>query len=263
MHNINYHGDEFVPEVLLALPFIVVFILYIFAVVVSNRRHKKWSLYRTTSWIFGVICVLIAVIGPLADRSHVDFSAHMLGHLLLGMLAPLFMVLAAPMTLILRTLNVRTARKLSRLLRSRLVSVFNNPIITSVLNIGGLWLLYTTNLYNLMHENIFVHVFVHLHVFIAGYLFTASLIYIDPTPHRVRFVYRAIVFILALAGHGILSKYIYAHPPNGVPQNQAEAGGMLMYYGGDVIDAIIIFIFCFHWYRAIRPKASFSRITGI
>ncbi|WP_425490319.1 cytochrome c oxidase assembly protein [Heyndrickxia vini] len=78
MHNINYHGDEFVPEVLLALPFIVVFILYIFAVVVSNRRHKKWSLYRTTSWIFGVICVLIAVIGPLADRSEATEKVHLL-----------------------------------------------------------------------------------------------------------------------------------------------------------------------------------------
>ncbi|QQZ09658.1 hypothetical protein I5776_01345 [Heyndrickxia vini] len=45
---------------------------------VSNRRHKKWSLYRTTSWIFGVICVLIAVIGPLADRSEATEKVHLL-----------------------------------------------------------------------------------------------------------------------------------------------------------------------------------------
>lgn len=48
----------------------------------------------------------IAVIGPLSRQSHADFTIHMAGHLLLGMLAPLLNAIAAPMTLLLRTLNV-------------------------------------------------------------------------------------------------------------------------------------------------------------
>ncbi len=237
----------------------LVLVIYIFAVIVSNLRYKQWPAYRTTFAILGVISATSAVVGPLADRAHMDFTAHMLGHLLLGMLAPLLIVLAAPMTLILRTLNVGTARRLSRFLRKRTVSIFSSPIVTSLLNIGGLWLLYTTDLYAAMHQNILLHVLVHIHVFLAGYLFTASIIYIDPAPHRFSFVYRAIVFMISLAGHGILSKYIYAHPPNGVPVNEAETGGMLMYYGGDAIDIVIIIILYFQWYRATRPRELYSK----
>ncbi|MDQ0272762.1 cytochrome c oxidase assembly protein [Cytobacillus purgationiresistens] len=266
IHNHIQHNDVtyvdsvawIIPQVILALPFILALILYILATTFSNRRYKSWPLHRTVFWVLGVYFAVFSIAGPLAARAHLDFSAHMLAHLLLGMLAPLFMVLAAPMTLILRTLSVPRARRLTKFLRSWPARMLTNPIIASFLNIGGLWLLYTTDLYSLMHESIVVHLIVHAHVFLAGYLFTVSIVYIDPIPHRRSFLYRAAVLILALAGHSILSKYIYAHPPYGVPLEQAELGGMLMYYGGDAIDIIIIFILCLQWFKATRPRIEAS-----
>jgi putative membrane protein len=99
---------------------------------------------------------------------------------------------------------------------------------------------------------------VHLHVFFAGYLYTISIIYIDPIPHRYSFNLRAIVLILSLAAHGILSKYIYAYPPWGVPIEQAQMGGMIMYYGGDIVEIGLIFFFCQQWYKAARPRTIVS-----
>lgn len=163
-------------------------------------------------------------------------------------------------SLILRTLNVFLARRLSHALKSRPVRIWGHPIVASLLNIGGLWVLYTTDLYMAMQQNILLHVLVHIHVFFAGYLFTISMIYMDPTPHRFSFIYRALVLIIALAGHGILSKYLYAYPPNGVPPAQAETGGMLMYYGGDIIVLVLISIFCFQWFKATRPRATLSTV---
>jgi len=242
------------PQLIFFIVFITILILYIFAAVMTNRKYKKWPHYRIASFILGVLLAIFAVVGPLANRATVDFTAHMVSHLLLGMLAPLLIALAAPMTLLLRTLSTRLARGLSSILKSWPVRIITHPIITSLLNIGGLWILYTTNLYSLMHANSLIHLIVHLHFFIAGYLFTVSIIYFDPVYHRKSFIYRAIVLIIALAGHGILSKYIYAHPPKGVPIEQVEIGSMIMYYGGDVIDAIIIFILCLQWYKAVRPS---------
>lgn len=249
-----YHNSGIIPQLILSMPFLLVLIMYILAASLSSRRYKQWPLYRTVLWTLGIICAVAALIGPLVNRTQMGFTAHMISHLLLGMLAPLLMVLAAPMTLIMLTLNVRTARRLSRLLRNWPVSILSNPIVASLLNIGGLWLLYKTDLYMATQQNILLHVLVHIHVFLAGYLFTASLIYVDPTPHQFSFVYRATVFAIALAGHGILSKYIYAYPPSGVPIKQAETGGMFMYYGGDAIDLVIIFILCFQWYKATYPR---------
>ena len=267
--NINnhiYHNDGneilhiawIIPQMLLALPFILALILYILAAVLSSRSYKRWPLYRTICWTFGVLFAVIAVAGPLANRSDTDFTAHMLGHLLLGMLAPLLMVIAAPMTLVLRTLSIPLARRLTRNLKSCPSRIMTHPIVASFLNLGGLWLLYTTDLYSLVHENILFHLLMHFHVFIAGYLFTVSIIYIDPLPHRISFLYRSIVLIFFLASHGILSKFIYAHPPTGVPLEQAKLGGMIMFYGGDAIDIIVIFILCLHWYRATRPRIKLS-----
>ncbi|WNS73945.1 cytochrome c oxidase assembly protein [Bacillus sp. DTU_2020_1000418_1_SI_GHA_SEK_038] len=251
-HIHHFSGNSFGPVLLLLL--IIALIIYILAVVISNRRYKRWPLYRTAFWISGVICIAAAAVGPVAN--HADFTAHMLGHLLIGMLAPLLLALAAPMTLFLRILNVKFARRLSRILKSLPVKVVSNPAVASLLNVGGLWVLYTTELYGAMQKNMILHVLIHIHVFLAGYLFTISMIYIDPTPHRTSFVYRAIIFVIALAGHGILSKYIYIHPPSNVPLEQAEIGGMLMYYGGDAVDIIIIFILCLQWYRASRPRTA-------
>ncbi|GAB6990096.1 hypothetical protein JCM16418A_21460 [Paenibacillus pini] len=59
---------------------------------------------------------------------------------------------------------------------------------------------------------------------------------------------------MASAGHGILSKYIYTHAPTHVLKSEAESGGMLMYYGGDAIELILITLFCYQWYRASRPR---------
>ncbi|MGP4062836.1 cytochrome c oxidase assembly protein [Halobacillus sp. H74] len=245
-----------ISQPLLSFPFLVGLIAYLIMVFLSVRRSQKWPLHKSLCWIVGMLLAIVSVAGPLADLAHKDFEMHMVTHLLLGMLAPLLLTLAAPMTLILRTLSVSSARYVTRVLRSRYSQFFTHPVTASIMNVGGLWVLYTTDLYALMNENIWIHIFVHVHVFLAGYLFTISMIYIDPIPHRKSYMYRSIVLILALAAHGILSKFIYAHPPAGVALNEAEKGSVLMYYGGDIIDAIIIFILCWHWYKSRRPRES-------
>nr|WP_157185225.1 cytochrome c oxidase assembly protein [Paenisporosarcina sp. TG20] len=257
MNNHNHNNTEVISQFVFAMPIVMALGFYIFAVILSGRRYiKQWPKYRIAFWFLGILCATAAVIGPLAERAHDNFAAHMVSHLLLGMLAPLLMVFAAPMTLILRTLRVTHARRLYRLLRSLPVRILSHPIFALTINVGGLWILYTTNLFMVMQQNMFLHILIHTHVFIAGYLFTMSIIYIDPIPHRTSFYFRAIILLVALSTHGILSKYIYAHPPNGVSTAQAETGGMLMYYGGDAIEAVLIITLCYQWFKATRPRIS-------
>lgn len=232
------------------LPFVILLVLYLVAVLSTNRRYKPWPFVRTLFWSAGLFAAAASITGPIVEYAHHDFRYHMIGHLMLGMLSPLLIAMAAPVTLLLRTLPVQQARFIARILRSRPAGILTNPIIASLLNIGGLWLLYTTNLYIVMQQSVFVHILIHAHMFLAGYVFTISMIQIDPSPHRTSFLYRAIVWVLALAAHGILSKWLYAWPPPGVPPEQAKPGGMIMYYGGDAIELIIICIVCFQWFKA-------------
>ncbi|KZZ84737.1 cytochrome c oxidase assembly protein [Bacillus sp. SJS] len=252
-------GFDWMP-LILALPFLLVWVLYLTAALKSN---KKWPFYRIILWTLGISLSLISVIGPLAERSHTDFNAHMLTHLFLGMLAPLLLALSAPLTLAFQSLTVQKGRKLSRLLKSKPLKFAVHPLAASILNIGGLWVLYTTGLYGLMHEQNWIYVLVHVHIFLAGYLFTIAFLYIDPISNRYSFKFRAAVLILSFAGHGILSKFIYANPPAGVPVKQAETAGMLMYYGGDVLNILIIVIFCYQWYHPSRPGTSLSHVIKL
>src|SRR5699024_10693778 len=108
-------------------------------------------------------------------------------------------------------------------------------------------------------ESILLFIIVHLHVFLAGYLFTISLIYVDVTSHRYAYWYRALALVIALGFHKALSKLINQNPPRMVQVDEGGSGAMLMYYGGDVVDLILIVILCRHWYRARTPKKARSR----
>ena len=232
---------------------------YMGAMVVSGSKFKSWPVSRLFLWIMGVVTAVGAFVGPIGNLAHENFIAHMAGHLMLGMLSPIFFVFSKPMTLLLRALPTEHAKTMSRLLNTSYAKVITNPFLASILNIGGLFLIYKTGLYVWMHEDILLFIIVHLHVFLAGYLFTISMIYVDVTSHRYDFWYRAVALVIALGFHKALSKLIYQSPPETVPVYEGRSGAMLMYYGGDVIDLILIVILCLHWYRARTPKEAHRR----
>ena len=218
------------------------------------RQRGRWAARRMALFSAGLVIVAAAVTGPLADAAQHDFAAHMVGHLLLAMLAPILLVLSAPMTLVLRALPVADARRLARIFRSRPLRFLTHPATAATPNVGGLWLLYTTDLFAMMHEHAWLGVAIHLHLLLAGYLFTAALIGVDPAPHRPGWTVRATVLVLALGAHAVLAKWLYAHPPAGVAIPAAETGSQLMYYGGDLVDLPLIVIFCRQWFQATRPR---------
>src|SRR5699024_11637969 len=170
-----------------------------------------------------------------------------------------FLVYSKPMTLLLRTLSTEYAKTVSRFLNTNYAKVITNPFVASILNIGGLFLIYNTGLYVWMHESIVLFIILHLHVFLAGYLFTISLLSVDLTSHRYAYWYRALALVIALGFHKALSKLIYQSPPRMVPVDEGRSGAMLMYYGGDVVGLILIVIVCLTWYRARTPKKARSR----
>jgi len=105
-------------------------------------------------------------------------------HLLLGMVAPLGLALAAPVTLLLRSSGARVRRIVGRLLRSALLRVVSHPVVAASLSTGGLYLVMLTPLAEMADERPWLHLVVHLHYLAAGYLFTWSIAGPDPAPHR-------------------------------------------------------------------------------
>jgi putative membrane protein len=232
--------------------------LYLSALVLARSR-SPWPVRRTVLWLVGLGCVGAAVLGPLATAARTSFTAHTTGHLLLGMLGPLLLVLGTPVTLALRALPVRAARALVRVLRAPVVAVVTHPVVAGTLDAGGLWLLYG-DLYSRMHTSPALHGLVHLHVLLAGYLFTASVVGRDPDPHRASVRVRSAALVVFIAVHAILAKWLYAHPPAGVDPVDARTGAQLMYYGGDAVDLTLVVLLLGGWYAATKPRDALPQL---
>ncbi|MCU1345367.1 MAG: cytochrome c oxidase assembly protein, partial [Acidimicrobiia bacterium] len=116
----------------------------------------------------------------------------------------------------------------------------------------SLWALYRTALLRIATEQPVVHLLVHAHVLVTGCLFTYSIV--GSTARRASFARRAAALTMAIAVHSTMAKDLYAHPPHGVPAGQAQAGALVMYYGGDIIEALLMVALFVRWYRATAPR---------
>lgn len=262
------HGGGGAPTlelILIGLAALAV-LVYASGMLTSRRQGRAWSTDRLGLWTLGIAAATATVVGPLPEAAQGDFVRHMAAHLSAGMLAPLLLVLAAPVTLALRTLHVTPARRISRLLRSAPVRFIAHPVTAGILSAGGLWLIYLTPIFEMMQAIPVLHVLVQGHLLLSGYIFTAAIIGRDPAPHAPRWVLKAVVLVLAMASHAVLAKHLYAHPPTGVPIGQAHDGALLMYYGGAAIEVAIVVIFCAQWYRAagrrLAPRSADAPHTG-
>ena len=185
---------------------------------------RGWNRWRAAAFLTGCLVLIVALARPVHD-----FTGHMWQHLLIAMVAPLGLVLGAPVTLLLRTLPVVAARRLSHLARTRPVRLLSHPVTALFLVIGGLPLV--------TRPDLMAHPLVTLHFLLAGCLFTWVIAGPDPAPHRPSVPVRLIVLGVAIAAHAGFSQYLYATAP-GADQ---QTGATVMYYGGDVVELLLAF----------------------
>jgi putative membrane protein len=113
-----------------------------------------------------------------------------------------------PVTLGLCTLPRRPRRILLRLLHSFPVAVLAAPVTAVVLDLGGLYALYLTGLYQDSEHNTVAHAAVHVHMVLAGRLLSWAVIGIDPVRRRPGTRVRLTALIIAGAGHDTLTELI-------------------------------------------------------
>lgn len=228
-------------------------LLYLGAVLRQRRRaHRRWSLWRTASWMAGAMVLALGLMPQSLPFETGDFRQHMLQHLLLGMLAPLGLVMAAPITLILRTAPAGVGRMIVRILRSRFTQFWAHPVTALVLNLGGMAALYFTPLYGAMMTWPALHAVVHVHFVLAGCLYVWVIAGPDPAPHRMSVPARLVVLGVAVIIHSVMAQMLHAGLFVAVPAppDHLRQAAELMYYGGDITEMLLAFAMVSTW----RPR---------
>jgi putative copper resistance protein D len=164
--------------------------LYLLGVRRLRARGDSWPATRTICWVLGWAIFVWATSGAPGVYGRVLFSVHMVMHMTVSMAAPILMVLAAPLTLALRTLTPRRDNTLGprelllALVHSRFLAVIGNPIVAAVIFFGSLIVFYFSPLFDLALRTHTGHVLMTTHFLLAGYLFAWVLVGIDPGPER-------------------------------------------------------------------------------
>ena len=115
--------------------------LYLFGVWRLHERGDHWPLPRTLSFLVpGMGLLFFATSSGLGSYDTTLLSVHMVQHMLLSMVVPLFLALGrARSRLMLRTLPPRPRRLLLSLLHSRVAAVLTFPPLTFLLFVLSPW----------------------------------------------------------------------------------------------------------------------------
>ena len=259
------------PEWVLLTLTIVGLVLYLSAVIKLKRNGTKWPLGRTISFLIAALLLIWTSSGGISKYAMISFSAHMIQHMTLSMIAPIFLVLSAPITLLLRSLPTKTevgsknAREwILGLLNSGYAKVITNPIVVLVIFTFGLYGLYFTPLFGDLMRSHSGHVFMEIHFLFSGFLFAFMTVGIDPAPRQIPYWGKLMMVLVALGLHTFFALaimqttvpigidwYAQVQPPwiYDLLRDNYEGGG-IAWAIGEIPTLILAIIVAVQWARS-------------
>lgn len=186
--------------------------LYIRGVVALSRRGDKWPVGRTISFAIGISLLDYATSGGIGLYAHFSFQYHMIAHMVLSMIAPIAIVLSAPITLALRTLPIGREKgerglrgALLAALHAKPTAIWTHPVVALAIFDGSLFALYFTPLFGNLMTGHFGHMIMDFHFIGAGLLFFHVIVGIDPNPRKVHHLVRVVMLLAAMSIHAFFS----------------------------------------------------------
>lgn len=186
--------------------------LYLAGLLALRRRGDPWRPGRTAAWFGGLAVIGWATFGGLGLYAHVLFSAHMVSHMMLSMVAPILLVLGAPLTLALRSLpgprapgEVSPRSMLVAVLHSRFARFLTFPVVGPLIFVGSLYVLYFTPLFEQLMRGHWGHGFMELHFITAGALYYYVIVGVDPSPRPLPSIARFGVLLVTIPFHAFFA----------------------------------------------------------
>jgi len=261
-------GWTFEPVV--AVLVIVTAGLYLYGVHRLRSRGDRWSLWRTLSFnVLGLGSAVVATMSAVGTYDTVLLSVHMVQHMVLNMLVPIFLALGAPITLALRTLPSRPRRLLVRTIHSRVAKTLTFPLVAMAIFVANPFVLYFSGLYEATLRNAVLHDLSHLHFVAVGCLWFWPLLGLDPMPLRPAYPLRMLAAFATVPFHAFLGVAIMSMTDviaadwytsldrqwgASLLSDQRTAGAIL-WAAGDLVALLILGVLFLQWASASEREA--------
>ncbi|MBA2324359.1 MAG: bifunctional copper resistance protein CopD/cytochrome c oxidase assembly protein [Pseudonocardiales bacterium] len=249
---------------------VVLAVLYLVGLRRLIRRGDTWARGRTAAWLAGCAVVLFATSSGIGRYAPAMFSVHMGQHMLLSMLAPILLVLGAPITMALRTLPAagRDAPPglrewLLRALHSAPARWLTHPLVVAPLFVGSYYVLYFSGLFEDSLPWHPAHLMMKVHFLATGVLFFWPLIGVDPSPRamppvlRLGVLFASVPFhaffgVALMSSHEVIGRYFYSGLRlSWVPDLLADQrlGGGLAWATGELPMLVVVIALVAQWAR--------------
>lgn len=256
-------GWSFEPSV--AIPLIVAALAWIAAVRRVNAAHPSNPVppLRTAAFLGGLWTIAVALLSGIERYDTVLFSVHMVQHILLTLVAPPLIVLAAPITLLLRLARPEARRRwILPVLHSRVLRALTFPVVAWVLFAGVMWATHFSPVFDLALEDPLVHQLEHAVYLATGLLFWWPAVGLDPAPWRMSHPVRALYTFLQMPQNTFLAVALLSAPaplyphyatltrswgPSALADQQTAAG--IMWFVGDLLFLAAILGLVVAWMR--------------
>lgn len=247
------------------LPVLLMGLAYRHARHMVNLRHPDNPVprWRMWAWFGGLGAIVLALASPIEYYDTTLFSVHMIQHLLLSFVAAPLLVLAAPMTLLLRVASPEARRGwILPVLHSRPVRIISHPLVAWTLFAGVMWFSHFSPLFDAALTDVVLHRLEHALFLGSALLFWWPVVGADPSPHRMTYPGRVLYLALGMPLSSLLGLVIfsartplYEHyatlPRDWDPTpmaDQALAGG-IMWVGGDAAFVAALVVTVAAWLR--------------
>ncbi|MEU3457349.1 cytochrome c oxidase assembly protein [Micromonospora sp. NPDC006766] len=243
--------------------------LYLYGVYRLRLRGDRWPVVRTVCFLGpGLGGIAAVTLSGLGTYDTTVLSVHMVQHMVLSMISPIFLALGAPVTLALRTLSVRPRRRLLAIVHSRIARIYTFPLVAFAIFVVNPFVLYFTDLYRYTLQHEWAHELTHAHFIMTGCVFFWPLLGLDPLPGRWPYPARALLMLLSVPFHTVLGLTImqsttllggdwypslqlsWSDPWN----DQVVAGGVL-WAGGEFVSVTMLAVLVVQWIKQSEREA--------
>ncbi|MET9347997.1 cytochrome c oxidase assembly protein [Streptomyces termitum] len=270
-------GLEFSPDPFFLIGCLAALGLYGWGVARLRRRGDAWPVARTVLFALGVLSIAVVMCTGLNDYGMVMFSVHMVQHMVISMVAPILLLLGAPVTLALRALPVARRGSLGprelllKLLHSRYMRIITHPAFTIGMFIASLYGLYFTPLFDFLMGSKAGHVGMMIHFLAVGLVFFWPIMGVDPGPHRPGYVMRMLELFAGMPFHAFFGiammmatqpmVNVYKNPPASLGidalADQSAAGGIAWAFS-EIPSVLVLIALVYQWYHSEQRQAARS-----
>ena len=186
---------------------------YLYGLYRLKQLGEAWPWQRTFWWLLGSVTLALAMSSGIGLYMPAMFSMHMVAHMMLSMVIPVFLVLGAPLQMILTITTPNPEEPglhewVQAFIQSTTLKFLFHPAVNTIQFLTFFYLLYITPWYDLMVKEHAGHLIMNWVFLLSGYIYYWDMIGSDPKPRENTVLRRLAWLVFSMPVHLYFGVYL-------------------------------------------------------